>query len=91
MDHELTGQSLGKREREVCALVALGKPNKEIAYLMHLTDGTVKQYVSRAFHKTGASNRVALALWWIANRLEPNEVNHPGFAAGLLSVRTASR
>lgn len=56
--------SLGTREREVVALIAKAKLNKEIAYEMNLTCGTIKQYISIIFQKTNLSSRVALALAW---------------------------
>jgi DNA-binding NarL/FixJ family response regulator len=51
------------REKQVVALVALGMQNKEIAFELHLTAGTVKQYLNLIFRKLGVSNRTELAVW----------------------------
>lgn len=48
---------LTKREKEVLALVALGKSNKEIARLMVITSNTVKDHVSAIIAKLDATNR----------------------------------
>jgi DNA-binding NarL/FixJ family response regulator len=55
--HELT-----LREKQVVELVQLAKLNKEIAYELHLTEGTVKEYLNRIFRKLGVSNRTQLAV-----------------------------
>ncbi len=52
---------LGRREREVAALIADGLSNKIIADRLGLTVGTVKDYVHRVLVKTGLSNRAAIA------------------------------
>jgi DNA-binding NarL/FixJ family response regulator len=54
---------LSFREKQVVNLVTQAKLNKEIAYELHLTEGTVKEYLNRIFRKVGVSNRTALAVW----------------------------
>ncbi|MBZ5623194.1 MAG: response regulator transcription factor [Acidobacteriia bacterium] len=54
---------LSFREKQVVELVSQAKLNKEIAYELHLTEGTVKEYLNRIFRKLGVSNRTALAVW----------------------------
>jgi DNA-binding NarL/FixJ family response regulator len=51
------------REKQVVGLVARGKLNKEIAYELHLSEGTIKEYLNRIFRKLGATNRTELAVW----------------------------
>ena len=51
------------RERQVVNLVIQAKLNKEIAYELHLSEGTVKEYLNRIFKKLEVSNRTALAVW----------------------------
>lgn len=63
-------QDLSPREREVVALVAEGKTNKEIARQTGLSPSTVKDYVANACHKRGVTNRVALAAWWLTEGSE---------------------
>ncbi len=55
--------NLSFRERQVVNLVCQAKLNKEIAYELHLTEGTIKEYLNRIFRKVGASNRTELAVW----------------------------
>jgi DNA-binding NarL/FixJ family response regulator len=54
---------LSFREKQVVHLVSQAKLNKEIAYELHLTEGTVKEYLNRIYRKLGVSNRTALAVW----------------------------
>jgi DNA-binding NarL/FixJ family response regulator len=50
--------SLTSREKEVFALVAQGRSNKEIADALFLSEGTVKVHVSRVLGKLGLRDRV---------------------------------
>src|SRR3954451_22642597 len=59
----LVQRDLTVRERQVVALIRFGKPNKEIAYELHLTEGTVKEYLNRIFRKLEVNNRTELAVW----------------------------
>ena len=54
---------LSARERQIVSLVAQATMNKEIAWQLHLTVGTIKEYLFRIFRKTGLTNRTALAVW----------------------------
>jgi DNA-binding NarL/FixJ family response regulator len=54
--------SVTAREREVLALVGAGLSNKEIGDRLHLGVTTVKTHVTSLLAKTGASNRIRLAL-----------------------------
>jgi two-component system response regulator DesR len=49
---------LTSRERDALRMAARGSTTTEIARLLCLTSGTVRNYVSRAIAKTGARNRV---------------------------------
>ena len=55
--------TLSFREKQVVTLVCQAKLNKEIAYELHLAEGTIKEYLNRIFRKVGASNRTELAVW----------------------------
>jgi two-component system, NarL family, response regulator DesR len=48
---------LTSREREVLAAAADGSANHEVAERLHLSEGTVRNYLSAAIQKTGARNR----------------------------------
>lgn len=55
------GDPLTDRERVVLRLAAEGKTSAEIARLIHLSEGTVRNYLSEAIGKLGASNRIDAA------------------------------
>lgn len=48
---------LTEREREVLGAAGDGSTNAEIAEVLHLSQGTVRNYLSTAIQKTGARNR----------------------------------
>ena len=54
---------LSFREKQVVQLVCQGRLNKEIAHELHLTEGTIKEYLNRIFRKVGMTNRTELAVW----------------------------
>lgn len=56
-------KELSFRERQVIALVSQGKANKEIAFELLLTEGTIKEYLNRIFRKVEVKNRTELAIW----------------------------
>ena len=60
---------LSFRERQVVNLVARGKLNKEIAYELHLAEGTIKEYLNRIFRKIGTTNRTELAVWALTHKV----------------------
>ncbi|MFZ6657487.1 response regulator transcription factor [Undibacterium sp. TJN19] len=49
---------LSERERQVLRLAGTGSTSTEIAKLMHLSEGTVRNYLSEAISKLHAKNRV---------------------------------
>jgi two-component system, NarL family, response regulator LiaR len=53
---------LSVREREVLQLITQGLSNTEIAQELHLSDGTVRNYVSALFTKLGVSDRTQAAI-----------------------------
>jgi DNA-binding CsgD family transcriptional regulator len=56
--------NLSPRERRVCALVAMGHRDKEIAYTLGLTLGSVTAALHRARQKLAVSSRAELAAAW---------------------------
>jgi DNA-binding CsgD family transcriptional regulator len=52
---------LSSRQAEILNLVYQGKRNKEIAYLLGLSERTIKWYLSQLFLIYGVSNRTELA------------------------------
>lgn len=59
--------NLTRRERQLMTLLAQGLKNKEIAWRLAITEGTVKVYLSRLFEKVGANDRFDLALLALKN------------------------
>jgi DNA-binding CsgD family transcriptional regulator len=53
---------LSEREREVLSLLARGLTNTDIARQLHLSEGTVRNYVSAVFTKLGVSDRTQAAV-----------------------------
>lgn len=56
-------RELSFRERQIVQLIQQAKANKEIAFELSLTEGTVKEYMHHIFRKLGVRNRTELALW----------------------------
>jgi len=59
--------ALAPRERHVTGLLAQGLSNKEIAWSLGITEGTVKVYLSKLFDKVGVNDRFELALLALKN------------------------
>lgn len=55
--------TLTPRERDVAHLVAKGMNNREIGSRLFLTEGTVKNYITRIMEKLELSSRTELALY----------------------------
>ncbi len=62
-------KDLTRRETQLVDLVATGKLNKEIAYELHLSEGTIKTYLSKVFDKLGVTNRTELAVSVVTQRM----------------------
>jgi len=59
--------SLTRRESQLVSLLSQGLKNKEIAAALFISEGTVKVYLSRLFHKLGVKDRFELALFGLRN------------------------
>lgn len=53
---------LSRRERQIVALIQQAKSNKQIAFELHLSEGTIKEYLYRIFRKLNVTSRTELAL-----------------------------
>lgn len=62
--------TLTDREMDVLRLIAKGNSNKEIATALHLTEGTVKGYVSTVLSKLQVSDRTQAALYAVKHGVE---------------------
>jgi DNA-binding NarL/FixJ family response regulator len=66
-----TRVALTKRQGQIVSLVAQGFKNKEIAYAMGITEGTVKAYLYKLFRKLGMNDRLDMALYGLKNLFVP--------------------
>ncbi len=51
---------LTDREKEICTMLAEGLTNKQIAEALYISEGTVKNYISSIYDKTGIHDRSKL-------------------------------
>jgi RNA polymerase sigma factor (sigma-70 family) len=63
-------EKLTEREQEILELIAAGTSNKEIGLKLHLTEKTVKHYVTNIFQKLQVHNRVQAAI--LALKTQPS-------------------
>ncbi|MCL4868750.1 MAG: response regulator transcription factor [Anaerolineae bacterium] len=62
--------TLTERETDVLRLIAQGLSNREIAHTLHLTEGTVKGYVSAILAKLDVNDRTQAALYAVKHHLQ---------------------
>jgi DNA-binding NarL/FixJ family response regulator len=55
--------ALTQRQGQILALVSQGLKNKEIAFSLGITEGTVKVYLYKLFQKLGMNDRLDMALY----------------------------
>ena len=55
--------TLSPRELEVLRLIGQGKNNREISKELHLSIGTVKNYITQILSKLELRDRIAAVLW----------------------------
>jgi predicted ATPase/DNA-binding CsgD family transcriptional regulator len=67
-------QSLTAREREVVALIAAGKSNRQIASELYISTATAARHVANIFAKLGYTSRSQVAVW--AKSAEPPAAAH---------------
>jgi len=60
---------LSQQEKHVLLLVSEGKTNREIAKLLFLGEGTVRNYVSSILSKLGVNNRAEAAAYAVGHNL----------------------
>ncbi len=53
-------EDMTSREKEICSLMAEGLTNKQIAGALYISEGTVKNYISSIYDKTGIHDRAKL-------------------------------
>ena len=62
--------NLSQQEKHVLMLVSEGKTNREIAKVLYLGEGTVRNYVSSILSKLGVSNRAEAAAYAVEHNLK---------------------
>lgn len=60
---------LTDREIDICRLISEGKNNQEIAAELYLSEGTVKNHITRILEKLDLRDRTQLAVFTIKNEL----------------------
>lgn len=59
---KILGRHLSFRENQIVDLICQAKQNKEIAYELHLSEGTIKEYLNRIYRKLDVKSRTELAI-----------------------------
>lgn len=62
--------SLSRKEMQILALIAEGQTNREIGQVLHLSEKTVRNYVSEILSKLGLTSRAQAAAYAARHRLE---------------------
>jgi DNA-binding NarL/FixJ family response regulator len=57
---------LTQRQQEIAELAGQGISNKEIAYRLNLTEGSVKQHLHNIYNRLGVRKRTELIGAWLA-------------------------
>lgn len=71
--HQMARTTLTPREQQIVRLIADGCSNAEIAERLKVRVQTVKNRLCEIYQKTGARNRVGLALLTIRDMPEKND------------------
>lgn len=81
---------LTRREREVAALVATARSNREIAAELYVNTKTIEFHLANLFTKLGVRNRTALAAWWLRQQPEgiPEHSGHRPLVPGTSGIRS---
>lgn len=72
---------LTTRELEITALVCQGKPTKQIASELFVTENTVRSHLQKTMAKLGVTSRTALAMWAVKQGIVevlPETYEHKG-------------
>jgi DNA-binding NarL/FixJ family response regulator len=54
---------LSEQEMKVLKLLGQGRTNREIAKVLHITEGTIRNYISRILSELDVNDRTQAALW----------------------------
>src|SRR5258707_8004797 len=73
---------LTRRAQQVAAFVAAGRPNREVAESLVITEATAEVHVKHILSKLGFKSRSEVAAW-AAERGLPTSMSYPLFRRGL--------
>ncbi|WP_010630575.1 response regulator transcription factor [Sporolactobacillus vineae] len=62
------GETLTRREQEILALIAEGRANRDIAGKLFLSEGTVRNNVTRLLEKLNCRTRTQLAIYYLKHQ-----------------------
>jgi len=68
-DETLLPSNLNKTELEIISNIGKGFSNKEIASIMKLSEGTVRNYISSILQKTGLRDRTQIAIFAVRHKM----------------------
>lgn len=62
---KINNSMFSERELEIMDLISKGHSNKEIARELYISEGTVANYITSIFNKTGLEHRTQIAIYYI--------------------------
>lgn len=69
--------SLTKREEELFELVVSGRPNKDIARYLNISENTVRNHIASIFSKLKVNNRTEAAYLYHQKKLRSTDSERP--------------
>jgi len=69
---QATESKFTDREGQVLNLLIEGRPNRDIAMMLGIDEGTVKAHISRLMRKVGVGNRTALTMHYLSSGRHTN-------------------
>lgn len=64
----LSGHGLSEIEKDIVGHIAEGHTNKEIAEMVHLSEGTIKNYITDILSKLNLRDRTQIAIFYYKNK-----------------------
>jgi DNA-binding CsgD family transcriptional regulator len=82
---------LTETERRVCALVATGASNEQIAGTLSVSVRTVETHLTHVYQKIGRRGRAALIAWWNQQSAAPSDADPLAIVRGRLDAWRAGQ
>ncbi|ASW42473.1 response regulator transcription factor [Clostridium isatidis] len=67
--NKIDKEKFTERELEIMKLIAEGLSNKEISKKLFISEGTVKNYITSIFQKTGLTHRTQIAIYYLKGEI----------------------